>query len=53
MKRFAALTAVLLLLAVVTVVSAQEKEVPAVDHHKMTAVDSETRVKVQKWNSQI
>jgi len=52
MKRFAALTSVLLLLAVVTVVSAQEKEAPAADHCNMTAIDSETRVKVQKLKLQ-
>ncbi len=46
------MTAVLLLLAVVTVVSAQEKEVPAADPCKMTAVDSDTRVKVQKLKLQ-
>ena len=52
MKRLAALTAVLLLIAVVTVVSAQEKEAPAADHCKMTAIDSETKVKFQKLKLQ-
>ena len=48
MKRFASLIAVLLLVAAVTAISAQEKEAPAADHCKMTAVDSETKVKLQK-----
>jgi hypothetical protein len=46
MKRFASLIAVLLLVAAVTAISAQEKEVPAAE--PCEAIDSETKVKVQK-----
>ncbi len=46
MKRFAALIAVLLLVTAFTAISAQEKEVPKAE--PCTAIDSETKVKVQK-----
>ncbi len=50
MKRFASLIAVLLLVAAVTAISAQEKEAPGAE--PCTAIDSETRVKVQKLKLQ-
>jgi len=50
MKRFASLIVVLLLIATVTVISAQEKEVPGAE--PFTAVDSETKVKFQKLKLQ-
>ena len=50
MKKFASLIAVLLLVAAVTAISAQEKEIPAAEPCK--AIDSETKVKVQKLKLQ-
>ena len=50
MKRFASLIVVLLLIATVTVISAQEKEVPGAE--PCASIDSETKVKVQKLKLQ-
>ena len=50
MKRFASLIAVLLLVAAVTAISAQEKEVPPAE--PCSSIDSETKVKFQKLKLQ-
>jgi len=52
MKRFAVLLAVLLLFVTVTAVSAQEKQAPGADPCKSAAIDSETKVKIQKLKLQ-
>jgi len=50
MKRLASLIVVLLLIATVTVISAQEKEAPGAE--PCASIDSETKVKVQKLKLQ-
>ena len=50
MKRSASLIVVLLLIATVTVISAQEKEAPGAE--PCASIDSETKVKVQKLKLQ-
>jgi hypothetical protein len=52
MKRFAVILAVLLLFVTITVVSAQEKEVPKAEKCGSTAIDSETKVKLEKLKLQ-